>query len=146
MRPRLALPPKLRPGARVAVVSPSFAAPGAFPAVHELAMRRLAGFCSGLAQTGGPPIVGYWLGRPIASIIARANILLFFGFSDSFSLVSYLAAGLVTSDSIRLGVLKSVFSDPERLRPGKTRAALTAQAAAEFAELAGRLRNRRSSY
>jgi muramoyltetrapeptide carboxypeptidase LdcA involved in peptidoglycan recycling len=43
MRPRLALPPKLRPGARVAVVSPSFAAPGAFPAVHELAMRRLAG-------------------------------------------------------------------------------------------------------
>ena len=26
-----------------------------------------SGFCSGLAQTGGPPIVGYWLGRPIAS-------------------------------------------------------------------------------
>lgn len=43
MRPRLALPPKLRPGERVAVVSPSFAGPGAFPAVHELAMRRLAG-------------------------------------------------------------------------------------------------------
>ncbi|HEY0912502.1 MAG TPA: sulfite exporter TauE/SafE family protein, partial [Bradyrhizobium sp.] len=35
----------------------------------------LAGFCSGLAQTGGPPIVGYWLGRPIAPVIARANIL-----------------------------------------------------------------------
>src|ERR1700730_17669229 len=33
----------------------------------------LSGFCSGLAQTGGPPIVGYWLGRPIASVIARAN-------------------------------------------------------------------------
>jgi muramoyltetrapeptide carboxypeptidase LdcA involved in peptidoglycan recycling len=42
MRPRLIVPPKLQPGARVAVVSPSFAAPGAFPAVHELAMRRLA--------------------------------------------------------------------------------------------------------
>jgi uncharacterized membrane protein YfcA len=39
----------------------------------------LSGFCSGLAQTGGPPIVGYWLGRPIASTIARANIMLFFG-------------------------------------------------------------------
>src|SRR5437868_6425267 len=39
----------------------------------------LAGFCSGLAQTGGPPIVGYWLGRPIPSVIARANTLLFFG-------------------------------------------------------------------
>lgn len=32
---------KLRPGDRVAVVSPSFAAPALFPAVHELAMRRL---------------------------------------------------------------------------------------------------------
>ena len=46
------------------------------------------------------------------------------------------------ADPIRLGVLKAVFADPERLRPGKTRAALTAQAASEFAELAGRLRGR----
>ena len=46
------------------------------------------------------------------------------------------------ADPIRLGVLKSVFADPERLRPGTTRAALTAKAAAEFAELAGRLRGR----
>lgn len=35
-------PPKARPGDRIAVLSPSFAAPGAFPAVHEQAMRRLA--------------------------------------------------------------------------------------------------------
>jgi muramoyltetrapeptide carboxypeptidase LdcA involved in peptidoglycan recycling len=34
-------PAKLRPGDRVGVVSPSFAAPGAFPHIHELAMRRL---------------------------------------------------------------------------------------------------------
>jgi muramoyltetrapeptide carboxypeptidase LdcA involved in peptidoglycan recycling len=34
-------PPKLSPGERVAVVSPSFAAPGRLPAVHELAMQRL---------------------------------------------------------------------------------------------------------
>ncbi len=38
--------------------------------------------------------------------------------------------------------LKWVFSDPERLRPGKTRQALTEQAAAAFAELAQRLRDR----
>ena len=38
--------------------------------------------------------------------------------------------------------LKWVFSDPERLRPGKTRQALTEQAAAAFAELAQRLRER----
>ena len=61
----------------------------------------LSGFCSGLAQTGGPPIVGYWLGRPIASVTARANILLFFGASDFFSVVSYAATGLITADSIK---------------------------------------------
>src|SRR6185295_12344440 len=65
----------------------------------------LAGFCSGLAQTGGPPIVGYWLGRPIASVIARANILLFFGASDFFSLVSYAVTGLITADSIKLSLI-----------------------------------------
>ncbi|WP_375492117.1 S66 peptidase family protein [uncultured Jatrophihabitans sp.] len=34
-------PAKLSPGDRVAIVSPSFAAPGAYPAVHEQAMRRV---------------------------------------------------------------------------------------------------------
>src|ERR1700712_3800953 len=51
------------------------------PAI-SVGIGGLSGFCSGLAQTGGPPIVGYWLGRPIASNIARANILLFFAASD----------------------------------------------------------------
>ena len=37
----LARPPKARHGDRIAVVPPSFAAAGAFPAVHEQAMRRL---------------------------------------------------------------------------------------------------------
>src|ERR1700752_3183675 len=41
MRPELSTPPKLRPGDRVAVVSPSFAAPAVFPELHEQAMRRL---------------------------------------------------------------------------------------------------------
>ena len=39
----LVSPTKARPGDRVAVLSPSFAAPGVAPAVHEQAMRRLAG-------------------------------------------------------------------------------------------------------
>jgi uncharacterized membrane protein YfcA len=65
----------------------------------------LSGFCSGLAQTGGPPIVGYWLGRPISSVIARANILLFFAASDFFSAVSYALTGLISSDSIRFSFL-----------------------------------------
>jgi muramoyltetrapeptide carboxypeptidase LdcA involved in peptidoglycan recycling len=37
----LVQPRKARRGEHIAVVSPSFAAPGAFPAVHEQAMRRL---------------------------------------------------------------------------------------------------------
>lgn len=39
--PSLAAPPRPLPGDRVAVVSPSFAAPALFPQVHELAMCRL---------------------------------------------------------------------------------------------------------
>ena len=34
-------PPKARPGDRVAVLSPAFAAPAASAAIHEQAMRRL---------------------------------------------------------------------------------------------------------
>lgn len=41
-----------------------------------------------------------------------------------------------------LNVLRAVFSHPDRLKPGKTRTALTADAAADFAELARRLRLR----
>ncbi|GAA4596557.1 muramoyltetrapeptide carboxypeptidase LdcA involved in peptidoglycan recycling [Actinoplanes octamycinicus] len=37
----LEMPPKLRPGDRVAVLSPSFAAPGLFPERHEQALRRV---------------------------------------------------------------------------------------------------------
>src|ERR1700729_3566737 len=65
----------------------------------------LSGFCSGLAQTGGPPIVGYWLGRPIASKIARANIVLFFAASDFFSIVIYAASGLINRDAIVFSLL-----------------------------------------
>ena len=74
-------------------------------AAISVGIGGLSGFCSGLAQTGGPPIVGYWLGRPIASTIARANIMLFFGASDFFSVVSYAFTGLITMDAIKLSVV-----------------------------------------
>jgi muramoyltetrapeptide carboxypeptidase LdcA involved in peptidoglycan recycling len=41
MHPQLTRPAKLSPGDRVAVVSPSYAAPGNYPELHEQAMRRL---------------------------------------------------------------------------------------------------------
>jgi uncharacterized protein len=74
-------------------------------AAISVGIGTLSGFCSGLAQTGGPPVVGYWLGRPIETKIARANIMLFFGGSDVFSAVSYAASGLITSDAIRLALV-----------------------------------------
>ena len=46
-------PAKARPGDRVAVLSPSFAAPGVAPDVHEQAMRRL-GRLTGLVPTEYP--------------------------------------------------------------------------------------------
>ena len=74
-------------------------------AAVSVGIGGLSGFCSGLAQTGGPPIVGYWLGRPLAAPVARANILLFFGASDFFSVVSYALTGLITLDAIRFSLL-----------------------------------------
>jgi muramoyltetrapeptide carboxypeptidase LdcA involved in peptidoglycan recycling len=41
MRPDFLAPPKLSPGDRVAVVSPAYAAPADFPAVHEQSLHRL---------------------------------------------------------------------------------------------------------
>jgi uncharacterized membrane protein YfcA len=75
-----------------------------YPAI-SVGIGALSGFCSGLAQTGGPPIVAYWLGRPIASVISRANIVLFFAASDFFSAVSYSMTGLITADAIRFSLL-----------------------------------------
>jgi uncharacterized membrane protein YfcA len=74
-------------------------------AAVTVGIGTLSGFCSGLAQTGGPPIVGYWLGRPIETKIARANIMLFFGGSDIFSMISYAISGLITFDAIRLALV-----------------------------------------
>jgi uncharacterized membrane protein YfcA len=74
-------------------------------AAVSVGVGGLSGFCSGLAQTGGPPIVGYWLGRPIPSLIARANIMLFFGASDFFSAVAYAVTGLINSDAIKFALV-----------------------------------------
>src|SRR6478736_9218700 len=74
-------------------------------AAVSVGVGGLSGFCSGLAQTGGPPIVGYWLGRPIAPIVARANIVLFFSASDFFSMVSYATTGLISRESLVLSLI-----------------------------------------
>jgi uncharacterized membrane protein YfcA len=74
-------------------------------AALSVGVGGLSGFCSGLAQTGGPPIVAYWLGRPLPSVTARANILLFFGASDFFSTATYAYYGLITRDAIGFALI-----------------------------------------
>jgi uncharacterized membrane protein YfcA len=74
-------------------------------AALSVGIGTLSGFCSGLAQTGGPPIVGYWLGRPVAAKIARANIVLFFAASDFFSVVSYTVSGLLSREAILFSLI-----------------------------------------
>ena len=98
-------PAKARPGDRIAVLSPSFAAAGAFPAVHEQAMRRLA------AVTGLVP-VEYPTTRQVgASAQARAAdinaaladpsvraILAVIGGDDQITVIPHLDAGLARRD------------------------------------------------
>ncbi len=74
-------------------------------AAVTIGVGGLSGFCSGLAQTGGPPIVAYWLGRPLPSSVARANIMLFFAASDVFSVVSYAMTGLITLEAIGFALI-----------------------------------------
>lgn len=98
-------PPKARPGDRVAVLSPSFAAPGAFPAVHEQAMARLA------AVTGLVPVEYPTTRRVGATAQQRAHdlnaafadptiraVLATTGGEDQITLIPHLDADLVRAD------------------------------------------------
>lgn len=98
-------PPKARPGDRVAVLSPSFAAPAVAPAVHEQAMRRLT------EVTGLVP-VEYPTTRELgASPVDRARdlnaafadpdiraVLATIGGDDQITVVPHLDADLVRAD------------------------------------------------
>lgn len=101
----LLLPKKAHVGDRVAVVSPSFAAPGVAPAVHEQAMRRLA------ELTGLVP-VEYPTTRQVgASAQARARdlndafadpqiraVLATIGGEDQITVIPHLDADAVRAD------------------------------------------------
>ena len=65
----------------------------------------LSGFLGGLAQSGGPPIVAYWLGRPIPTNVVRANIVLYFGATSILAFASYFIGGLLTRDVLILSLL-----------------------------------------
>jgi hypothetical protein len=101
----LVRPPKARRGDRVAVLSPSFAAAGAFPAVHEQAMRRLAEV-TGLAPVEFPATrkVGATPAERAADVNAvfadpgiRA-ILAVIGGDDQITVIPHLDAALARRD------------------------------------------------
>jgi uncharacterized membrane protein YfcA len=70
-----------------------------------IAVGGLAGFFSGVAQAGGPPVVVYWLGQTVAADIVRANIVLYFAISSVFAVTSYLLGGLLTPAILGLAVV-----------------------------------------
>lgn len=74
------------------------------PAV-TVGVGGLAGFLSGLAQVGGPPIVIYWLGGQGRASTVRANIVLYFAISTVITLVSYLVGGILTTGVLGLALL-----------------------------------------
>src|ERR1700694_3814517 len=47
-------------------------------ATISIGIGGLSGFCSGLAQTGGPPIVGYWVRPANALVHGCAHLIVFF--------------------------------------------------------------------
>jgi LD-carboxypeptidase N-terminal domain len=98
-------PPKARSGERIAVLSPSFAAAGAFPAVHEQAMRRLA------EVTGLVPVEYPTTRKVGATALERAadinaafadpairGILAVIGREDQITVIPHLDAALARAD------------------------------------------------
>ncbi|MDT0263682.1 LD-carboxypeptidase [Jatrophihabitans sp. DSM 44399] len=105
MTQKLLHPPKAKSGDRIAVLSPSFAAAGAFPAVHEQAMLRLA------ELTGLVPVEYPTTRQLNASPEARASdinaafshpevraILAVVGGEDQIRVIPHLDADLARSD------------------------------------------------
>jgi uncharacterized membrane protein YfcA len=65
----------------------------------------VAGLGSGAAQVGGPPVVAYWLGGPIAAATVRANVILYFAISTVVAAVSYFAGGMLTLSLLGLALV-----------------------------------------
>lgn len=70
-----------------------------------VAVGAIAGVFSGAAQTGGPPVVAYWLGGAAGHQKVRANIVLYFAVATVFSIASYLWNGLIGADVLWLSLL-----------------------------------------
>src|SRR5262245_33783358 len=105
MQRSLAFPLKAAPGDKVAVLSPSFAAPGFAPEVHEQAMRRLTDL-TGLVPVEYPTTrrIGASARDRAADLNAAFGdpqiraVLATIGGEDQITVVPHLDAGLVVRD------------------------------------------------
>jgi uncharacterized membrane protein YfcA len=68
---------------------------GDSPAWLSVVVGAMAGFFSGAAQLGGPPVVAYWLGSAGPAARVRANIVLYFAWSSIITGTAYLVSGLL---------------------------------------------------
>jgi uncharacterized protein len=64
----------------------------------------VAGFLSGFAQIGGPPVIALWVSGPEPAAIVRANMFVFFTLITVASFTGYLVNGLFTADVLRLSL------------------------------------------
>ncbi|MFL6287581.1 MAG: LD-carboxypeptidase [Actinomycetes bacterium] len=98
-------PPKAAPGDRIAVLSPSFAAAGAFPELHEQALRRL-NEVTGLVPVEFPTTrtVGATPAARAADINAAfadatiRGIIAVIGGEDQITVIPHLDAGVARAD------------------------------------------------
>ena len=71
----------------------------------DVGVGMVAGFFTGVAQVGGPPVVAYWLGTTKEPDLVRANIVIYFAASALITCVAYVVAGLLTTKVAGLALL-----------------------------------------
>jgi len=71
----------------------------------KIGIGAVAGLFSGIAQVGGPPVVVYWLGVETRAAVIRANIVLYFAASASFTTLNYIVAGILTTNIVSLALV-----------------------------------------
>ncbi len=64
----------------------------------------IAGFLSGFAQIGGPPVIALWVSGPLPASIVRANMFVFFALITVASFTAYWVNGFFTMQVLQLVV------------------------------------------
>jgi uncharacterized membrane protein YfcA len=62
----------------------------------------VAGFLSGFAQIGGPPVIALWVSGPQPPHVIRANMFVFFALITVASATAYWMSGFFTTDVLQL--------------------------------------------